>query len=173
MIIVWPLWPLFFEYVLGFPIPQQLRSDPKIKAFEEKVTELYLAIDDHYMVIHKLITDDITSRVFSYANDKKCSIQEAIDHQFEYTSELYSQCKELADKLVECEEATEQFKKWVTAILEASHKFVPLLAKVVNIYVKSDQTIGSNRWSEMYDDMVNGQVQAVPFDIEKAEDLLN
>ena len=144
-----------------------------MKAFEEKMTELYLAIDDHYMVIHKLITNDITSRVFSYAKDKRCSIQEAMDNQFEYASRLYSQCKELADQLVALEEATEQFKKWVTAILEASHKFVPLLGKVVNIYVKPDQTIGSNRWSEMHDDMVNGQVQVVPFDIEKDEDLLN
>lgn len=133
--------------------------------YDQKCAELALAVDDYYLVVGKLLTNDITSRVLVVANERKCSVQEAIGDQLELAQNLYSESKQLMEQLANSEDASDQFREYLTAGLRLSEVMYPILTKVMKVFENPDHTIGSERWSQMYDDLLKERIQAIPFDL--------
>src|SRR5690349_1717798 len=152
---VWHLIIHSVEYSYEYPVPESVESNPMMRSYVDKIIESCLAIDDYYMCVSKLMTNDITSRVFSYANHHKCSVQEAIDNQFDYCTKLYTECQQMKDQLIASAEGDNQFGQYVVALLGTPEMVFSFIYSICKLRVESDQTISSERWTQLYDDLIN------------------
>ena len=152
-----------FEYLFEFPTPEDLQSSHQ--TYLQKCIELCLAIDDHYMTISKILSNDITSRQISYAHHYKCSIGEALDIHFEYTIQLYNEYKELIDQLINSGQGGDRFAKYLQGMLACSGTFYPAIQVFEQFKVNPDQTVQTERWQQLYDDIVNNKPQVIPWAI--------
>ena len=111
------------------------------------------------------MTNDITARPISYAHHHKCSIGEALDIHFEYTIQLYNECKELMDQLISSGQGGDLFKEYLRGLLACSGTVYSIIAITEHYETNPDQTVQSKRWQQMYKDIVNNRAQTIPWDI--------
>ena len=151
------------EYLFEFPTPEGLQSINQ--TYVQKCTELCLAVDDHYLTISKILSNDITTRPISYAHHNKCSIGEALDIHYEYTIQLYNECKELMDQLISSGHGGDRFAQYLQGMLACAGTFYPAIQVVEQFRVNPDQTVQTERWQQLYVDLVNNKPHAIPWAI--------
>ena len=167
MFTVWTYIVFLSEYSADYPIPTHIRYNPSVQAFNEKVVELALAVDDYYMTKKKIMTNDITTRVVCLLNEKGCTLQEAIDNQLEYAMDLYKQCTDFKDKInADSDIASDNMSAWMDTAFNAVHSIFHLFAVAFQIHVTDDQTLRSAQWDEAFRDLISKANTSVdPWDL--------
>ncbi|CAG2116077.1 unnamed protein product [Medioppia subpectinata] len=110
----WLLFRLLADICAEYTPPESVLRSPPMAAFRTSTTRLALAIDDYLIFMTKMAANDITSGVMSYASTEKCSLQTALDSQFQLIKDLEAECQSLSTTI-----ATESGPEFQTPALMA------------------------------------------------------
>ena len=130
-------------------IPVEFRDHELVTCFIDKLVELFLAVDDYYFSKQKIITDDNTSRVISYLNEKGGGLQEAFDNQYEYVMDLYKQCNDLKVRINEHPGIeSEELSAWMPIVFIYNYALFKVMERVEQWTVNSEGFIDSPVWDQ-------------------------
>ncbi|CAG2102859.1 unnamed protein product, partial [Medioppia subpectinata] len=147
----WPVFHLMAEISVDYTPPEPVLRYIPVNKLLTSAVRLSLAVNDYMMFVPKMAVNDITSGVMSYAWTKKCTIQTAIDSQYELIKDLQIECRSLsrtiADKL-DPDFQTPALLAYVNAVIDISNGFYSTVSEIFK-WEEKDGLIVCHKWDQL------------------------
>ncbi|CAG2111132.1 unnamed protein product, partial [Medioppia subpectinata] len=148
---IWPVFHLMSEISVDYTPPEPVLRYIPVNKLLTSAVRLSLAVNDYVMFVSKMASNDITSGVMSYAWTEKCTVQTALDSQYQLIKDLQTECESLSNTIAnksDPEFETPALLAYVNAVIDISHGFYSCVAEIFK-WEERDGLIVCQKWDQL------------------------
>jgi hypothetical protein len=157
------LYPLM-EYGLEVEMTEEIRNDDHMKSFLNNIIDCFISLSDVFTFKFKLVRNDITNHIISYAFFKKnCTLQEAIDYHYKYIAYSEHQFRTYEKKIRENEDLFfPELDHYLEGCFDTAYAIIGCYYDLRG-YKVVDGFLHNDNWEQLYKTLLDNKARELSF----------